>query len=532
MADVPKPGNNSAHRSTDSDVRALLENLTGPARGQISWLSCDRLQISVDEDRSLRIDTDLANTGSDALTCARFSWGDGTYTIDAQPNQDIWVNGRKVGTAHLMHGDMIEFGEDGPMSRFRLCRNALPTRWPVEEIVSDAVAYARSSRRSFGARMGNVAVASARRLLLETSLAFRVSVVVVLLILTTLVAMQYRSDLRFERQIAADSARLEALTIALTETRRDALTTRDLTALRTQLDLQLGMNAERLALLERQLDSSARIIRNATASVAFLQGAYGLRHIQSGDLLRHVLSPDGQPLLTPFGRPMVGTDGTGKPFEIQFTGTGFLIEDSRHLVTNRHVALPWTNKDRFEAFERSGYAPEMLKLLAFFPGTSSPVEVSLLATSDAADLAVLSVPATAGTAPGLTLSDGLPQIGDQVVVLGYSTGLRVLLAQAGRDFLQELEQSGETDFWAIAMRLSERDRIAPLASRGIIAQITDKAVIYDAEITVGGSGGPALDRNGHVIAVNAAILPEFGGANIGVPVRDVQLLLQSVTTAR
>ncbi len=68
-------------------------------------------------------------------------------------------------------------------------------------------------------------------------------------------------------------------------------------------------------------------------------------------------------------------------------------------------------------------------------------------------------------------------------------------------------------------------RIAPLASRGIIAQITSKAVIYDAETTVGGSGGPALDRNGQVIAVNAAILPEFGGANIGVPVREVHRLL-------
>ena len=53
-----------------------------------------------------------------------------------------------------------------------------------------------------------------------------------------------------------------------------------------------------------------------------------------------------------------------------------------------------------------------------------------------------------------------------------------------------------------------------------------KLNVVNAQI-VGGSGGPALDRNGHVVAVNAAILPEFGGANIGVPVHEVRRLLDA-----
>ena len=34
-----------------------------------------------------------------------------------------------------------------------------------------------------------------------------------------------------------------------------------------------------------------------------------------------------------------------------------------------------------------------------------------------------------------------------------------------------------------------------------------------------------MNHNGQVIAINAAILPEFGGSNIGVPVSHLQDLL-------
>ncbi len=75
-------------------------------------------------------------------------------------------------------------------------------------------------------------------------------------------------------------------------------------------------------------------------------------------------------------------------------------------------------------------------------------------------------------------------------------------------------------------RLAEKGHIAPLASRGIVSQATPVTIVYDAETTHGGSGGPVLDIDGSVVAVNAAILPEYGGSNLGVPVAKVRTLLE------
>ena len=80
----------------------------------------------------------------------------------------------------------------------------------------------------------------------------------------------------------------------------------------------------------------------------------------------------------------------------------------------------------------------------------------------------------------------------------------------------------------MAERLSESEFIRPLSSRGIVGQITAATVVYDADTTHGGSGGPVLDINGEVVAVNTAIIPEYGGSNFGVPVEHVRRLLAEV----
>ena len=128
--------------------------------------------------------------------------------------------------------------------------------------------------------------------------------------------------------------------------------------------------------------------------------------------------------------------------------------------------------------------------------------------------------------PGLRLDDTAPAAGDEVIVMGYPTGLRAMLAQSGEAFIEELQRTKDTGFWSVAARLAMKGYIAPLASRGIVGQATAATIVYDAETTHGGSGGPVLDANGSVVAVNTAILPEFGGSNLGVPAAKVRALLE------
>jgi S1-C subfamily serine protease len=167
----------------------------------------------------------------------------------------------------------------------------------------------------------------------------------------------------------------------------------------------------------------------------------------------------------------------------------------------------------------------MTGFVGFLPGVDEPFAVDLVVASDSADLAVLKCRGVTGQVPELRLTEVAPAAGDAVLVLGYPTGIRALLARADEAFVQELSRSPELDFWAVARRLAAAGHIAPLASRGIVAQVTPTAVVYDAETTRGGSGGPVLDLDGRVVAITSAIVPEFAGSNLGVPAEQGQLLV-------
>jgi S1-C subfamily serine protease len=43
-------------------------------------------------------------------------------------------------------------------------------------------------------------------------------------------------------------------------------------------------------------------------------------------------------------------------------------------------------------------------------------------------------------------------------------------------------------------------------------------LVYDAQTTSGGSGGPVFNASGKVIGVNFAILSGFAGSNFAVPI--------------
>lgn len=522
-------------------VVAALEHLTGVSRGETDWVVEERTLVRIDPQGELALitasDADAASdTDADAVTedvIAALLHRDGGFVVEPAGGQSVWINGDRVNTARraLAHNDVVEFGEAGPISRVSLYQQGGRPHHTAAAILSDTLAYMRVSRRPLPSRLARAAGAVVRRLARETSLLFRMAVILAIVALVVVIDRQAARNAELEQVVASSAARLEAFSAALARAREDALTPADLTAISRDFSQRLTTASGRLAALEARSQATANAIAAALPSVAFLQGAYGFRQRGSGSMLRHVTDDDGKPMTAPNGQPMLMLGGPGPVAERQYTGTGFALADPAVIVTNRHVALPWEKDASADALREQGIDPVMLRLAAYFPDVAMAVDMTLAKASDKGDLAVL-LPTEGGATPitavGLRLADAPPRRGAEVIVMGYPTGLRALLAQTGEAFVEDLRADEATEFWTVAERLATAGYIAPLASRGIVAQTTSAALVYDAETTHGGSGGPVLNANGAVVAVNAAILPEYGGSNLGVPAALLRELLGSL----
>ncbi len=516
---------NEVERAAISRVEAaVLEHLTGPSRGTVTWLGGQALDISIDRNRFLRVWEPRPGEPPSGLIARLRRVGD-SYDLEAVEDATVWVNGVRVTRRALKHRDMIEFGEVGPLSRFRLYRGGRPTRTTVGDVLSDALAYLRTSRQPINKRVFRATCQVLRQLTRQTTVLFRLGVIVAIVVLATLAYEQRQVNVSLQQRIESGASRLESFAGAVARAHQEALTAKDLQQLREELAGQVSSNAERLAVLERRSVASGRVIAGSLHSIVFLQGAYGFRDTSSGRMLRHLVDDNGRPLLSPRGQPLLTLEGDGPVAEREFTGTAFAVDNGSVLVTNRHVALPWEHDADMETLAAQDLEPVMFQFIAYPPDKPEANPVEFLHASEDADLAVIRRMGGAEPMLGLKLAEMPPAPGDEVIVMGYPTGLRSMLAQAGRAFIDQLQEAKEIGFWIVAQRLAEGGHIVPLASRGIVGQVTPAAIVFDAETTHGGSGGPVLDMNGAVVAVSSAVLPEYGGSNLGVPVDRVRAML-------
>ena len=166
-------------------------------------------------------------------------------------------------------------------------------------------------------------------------------------------------------------------------------------------------------------------------------------------------------------------------------------------------------------------------MIGYLPNSEEPFDVSMVEASSSADLAVLRRSGVSQKVPVLELSEKEPELGQSVLLLGYPTGIRALLARSNPAFVDSLLRSSpEPDFWQIVQNLAGNGHVAPLVTRGIIGQITPSAIVYDAETTHGGSGGPVIGLDGRVLAINSRIISDFGGSNMGVPAKAARDLIR------
>lgn len=509
----------------EQDSVAALVHQTGPAKSTVSWLKDSTLDVFLSPSRIIRVSETHPDETRDGII-ARLHRAEGSYEIEALDGSEVRVNRDLITTQMLKHGDMIEFGDAGPLSRFRLYQRDKLARKLIGDILSDRFAYLRASRRPLIQRLWRAFRGLIKLLMSETTLLFRLGVIVAISGLVIFAFQQNRLNVLLQQRMEQGSSRLDSVSLALSQARSEALTPNDLKVLRQDIRNRITSHSDRLKALELRSEASARVVSESLPAVVFLQGSYGFRETSSGLMLRYIVDEEGEVLKSDFGQPLVSLEANGPVAERQFTGTGFIVGEKKALVTNRHVALPWENDAGIEMLAHQGLKPEMIKFIFYVPGSPKAGEIELVRVSENADLAVLRY--INGDKPEnfLSLAAKPATAGDEIVVMGYPTGLRSMLAQSGETFIKELQASGDMEFWSVAARLAENRLIVPLASRGIIGQMTLATIVYDAETTHGGSGGPVLNTDGAVVAVNTAILPEFGGANLGVPVSKVRELLR------
>ena len=283
---------------------AAVEHLTGPSHGTVTWLSGSAFDISLRPDRFVRVQEARPGDTPDGLI-ARLHRAEDSYEIEALERQPIWVNGVRITSRRLQHGDMIELGETGPVSRFCLCREDQPVRRTAGDILSDALAYLRVSRQPLARRAVRALREALRRLARQTTILFRLSVVLAIVVLAALIYQQNRLNVLLEQRIESGVTRLDSFARTLARAREEALTPNDLQALSQELGSRLSSDRQRLAALEQRSLASGRVIAESMSSVVLLQGAWGFRETSSGRMLRHGVNENGRRLISPRGQPLL-----------------------------------------------------------------------------------------------------------------------------------------------------------------------------------------------------------------------------------
>jgi serine protease Do len=464
---------------------------------------------------------------------------------DAEAGAGTWLNGEAVRDAVLREGDTVQLGPDGPRVRLEAVdeeaqRMLSPAPWPrprVRLVSLGALVrwlYHRASPLVRGMlAAGLLLVAAALGLSYLASHRLRLEVQR----LQDALRESEREREGFARRVAEERAKTEADRAALAgrveelRQQEQELYARlsDAAAAESRtLRAELEATRARLATLESEREAGERVVREYGPGVCLIQGAYGFQD-QDGRPLRQRLADDGTPLKDADGSPLLGPEGTGPVLELEYVGTGFLVDRRGLVITNRHVAEPWWNDDDARSLAERGYAPRLTALRAFFPRQKKPFLLAVVDHSEHADLAVVNSDLGRLRLPVLPLDrTGRGAVaGQAVVVVGYPAGIEALLAKADAGVAREVLESSGTSAGRICEALAERGLVRPSTTQGHISDVTETDIVFDAPTTQGGSGGPLVNREGKVIGVTYAVLSRFGGSSFAVPIRNALPLVAS-----
>ncbi|PYT78326.1 MAG: hypothetical protein DMG40_20550 [Acidobacteria bacterium] len=294
------------------------------------------------------------------------------------------------------------------------------------------------------------------------------------------------------------------------------------------LKRQLLETQSRIALLEKEDKIAATVVQKYGPSVCLLHVVVRFVDKDSGQPLQVAVDANGKPQVDDKGMAQLDVGGRGPRLQIDAFGTGFLARSDGTILTNHHVVEPWWHDDEIKQLLDRGVAPEVLSYEAYFPGKAAAIQAKLGRISSTADVATLKLQAPAPAGRELLELDGRKEAtvtGEPVVLMGYPAGVEGILARAGSDVVKKIA-AGSQDVSQVMSQIASQRLIRPTTTQGHIGDVLQDKIVYDAATTSGGSGGPLFNRDGKVIGINFAIIKDFGGSNLAVPVRYASDLLK------
>jgi S1-C subfamily serine protease len=294
------------------------------------------------------------------------------------------------------------------------------------------------------------------------------------------------------------------------------------------LQKELEETSGRLGRMRSESQKAEAVIRAYAPSVCLLHVSIAFNDRTTHGRLRYGgINPDGEPLKDSEGNPVFTLEGRGPEVRADFFGTGFLAEPGR-ILTNHHVVQPWWKNDELNSVLEQGLDPVIAEMTAYFPDAGQGLRVEIAKISEEADLAVVQGEASSLKRPALVFDAGKVAAvsGQPLISMGYATGLGAILARAGEDTVKEIVKVTGGAPKPVMEELARRKLIRPLVTQGHVGDVLPDKIVYDAQTTTGGSGGPLLNLDGKVIGVTYAVIRGFGGSNFGVPIHYARPLLQ------
>lgn len=295
------------------------------------------------------------------------------------------------------------------------------------------------------------------------------------------------------------------------------------------LENQLSLVEQRLQRLETEGKVAQTIIQSYEPSVCLIHVVVGFRDRATGLKLHYVgTTSTGDPITDDHNNPLLGITGAGPEVHLDVFGTGFLVSGKGQILTNHHVAEPWWDNDDLKEMMDQGVEPIAVEMTAYFPGTSHGISITTEKISSDADVALLMGSTLEPAMKEVAFADGHRSAvsGGPVVLLGYPTGLDAILARSGEETVRSIATASKGDPKEVMEELARRHLIRPVVTQGHIGDVLPDKIIYDAQTTSGGSGGPLFNSEGKVIGINFAMVRNFGGSNFAIPIAYGKSLLK------